>query len=352
MILNAALYGLIALSIFSPWMIKNTLCYRMPLAPYRVFRHLYMATGLFGGRGAPAPSKAASELSERNALLYKGVYPRSSFRDFLLIPYNATIYGEWPSQVFDTLVAPFYLMFLPFAFFIRRKKRVTMALLIYIFTVYFQWHVIQPITRYLLPVMIPMSVLAAFVIHRVAGEGHSLNRLIGHALKSIVIVTLLIALVHQVLIFTYLNPLLYLLGYETRSSYLTRSNPARIQPAIDYANENLPPDAKVLLLWEKRGYYLERKYQEDASGNVLAVVMYQTRDPGKAAEKLKEMGYTHILCDVNLPQNWMGSSYKEGMENTALKEIGKRELEFFQDMADKHMTLLIKSDTIHLFIID
>jgi hypothetical protein len=352
MLVRAIFYFLIVLVVFSPWMIKNTLIYKMPLAPYRVLYHLRFAAGLSGKKEASAPSEAVFQMRNRTALLFKGVYPRSSFADFILIPYNATIYGEWPMQVFDTLVAPFYLMFFPFVFFIRKKSPLVIALLIYIMSVYIQWHIIQPITRYLTSVLPLMSILIALVIHYMSQGPSRLNFHITHGLKIIIVVTLFITLVAQTASFIYLNPVYYLLKIETKSSYLARANPAHIQPVIDFANENLPAESRILLLWEKRGYYLEREYMEDASGNILARVMYQTKDPVSAAEELRKMGYTHILCDTNLPASWFGSGYKKEAENQAIKDLGNRELEFFNQMAEVRLTLLKRSGGIYLYQID
>lgn len=168
----------------------------------------------------------------------------------------------------------------------------------------------------------------------------------------IIVIALFITLVAQIASFISMNPVYYLLGIETKSSYLTRSNPARIQPVIEYVNENLPSESRILLLWEKRGYYLERKYMEDASGNILAMVMYQTQNPAKAAEELKKMGYTHILCDTNLPSSWFGSGYNRESENKAIKDLGTRELEFLNQMAGERLTLLERSGGIYLYQID
>lgn len=346
-------YGAIALTVFSPWMIKNTVLYGMPFAPYRISNHLRLATGVkTKDIDATDSGKPIDQLRKRNSLLYKGVYPRSSFLDFILIPYNATIYGDWPMQIFDTLVAPFYLMFFPFIFFIRRKPSYAVALVIYILIVYCQWHLMQPITRYLTPVLVLMAILLTYVIDRLEHIKHVLTIYIMRALKGIILIMLLITLAAQILTFASINPLYYLMGWENKSSYLSRANPAGIQPVIDYINENLDPESRILLLWEKRGYYLRRNYQEDASGNILALVMYKTGNPEDAARELKNMGYTHIMTDVSLPTSWFGSGYKKGGENRTIRELGNQELEFFLSMVEGNLKLLKISGSMYLYQID
>ncbi|MBN1899782.1 hypothetical protein JW926_00485 [Candidatus Sumerlaeota bacterium] len=347
------IYGAVALAVFSPWMIKNTLLYGMPFAPYRISNHLRLAAGIKTQTGNATDAKSPiAQLRERNALLYKGAYPRSSFLDFLLIPYNATIYGDWPMQVFDTLAAPFYLMFFPFIFFFRKKPEHVKTLLFYALIVYCQWHVMQPITRYLTPVLLLMTILLAYVIHRLELIDHILMAYAMKALKGIILIMLLITLASQILIFASINPLYYLMGFETKSSYLSRANPAGIQPVIDYINENLPQESRILLLWEKRGYYIRRDYQEDASGNIFALAMLKFENPKEASIELKKMGYTHILADLNLPGKWFGSGYKKGSENQKLRQLGNKELEFFLTMAQENLCLLKKAGSMYLYRID
>jgi len=346
---KGAVYLLISFAVFSPWVIKNTIAYRMPLAPYRVFHHLALAAGISGSEEASSPDPVIEKLRKRNALLYSAFYPRRSLGEFLLIPYNATIHGTWPSQVFDTIVTPFYLMFLPFLIVIRKKKRAAIALLIYCIAVYIQWHVVQPITRYLTSAMIPMSLLVALVVQYFSKPERERICVIGHILKIMIIITIFIMLIAQLMILIYYNPLRYLLGYENRSGYLLRSNPTGIQKLIEHANENLPEKSRILLLWEKRGYYLQRPYHEDSSGHVFAMAMYKTDDPEKAADELLRMGYTHILCDTGLPRFWTGSGYEGDDENREVREMAKKEYAFFEEMARKRMNLLEKSGFLYLY---
>ena len=63
------------------------------------------------------------------------------------------------------------------------------------------------------------------------------------------------------------------------------------------------------------------------------------------------MGFTHILCDTNIPQFWFGSSYKNKINQKA-REIGKREFEFFEKMAQENLTLLMKNQILRLYEIN
>jgi len=350
---QAALFIVTALVIFSPWLIKNTICYNNPLEPFQTKRLLAYFTSFAGKKTLPADSSKSS-LVRRAEILNRAVYPKSSHEEFLLIPYNATIYGDWGRQVFDMLVSPFYLMFLPFIFFIKKKGHITNAVLLYVIIFYIQWAFLQPITRYLVSVMPFMAILIAFILHRLGEKQDVFVKLATGILKGIIYIMLFIIMFSILITLIWRNPVFYLFGLESKSEFLERNNASGIQaggiqPVIDYANERLPASAKILLLWEKRGYYLRRNYKEDSFGSTFARLMYEQGEPQKAAEELKKMGFTHILCDIYIPSRWFGSSYKDSEENMEAKKLGQAEYDFFQKMADNSMEMLTNNGSIYLF---
>ena len=345
---RAALFTMIALVIFSPWLIKNTICYNNPLEPFQIKRLLVYFKS-FTGKGILPADTPQSQLARRSAILNRAVYPKSSISEFLLIPYNATIYGDWGRQVFDMLVSPFYLMFLPFIFFIKKKGRITNAILLYVVIFYIQWAFLQPITRYLVSIMPFMAILIAFILHRLGEKQDALVKFATGILKGIIYIMLFIITFSILITLIGRNPVHYLFGLESKTEFLKRNNAAGIQQVIDYANEQLPPSAKILLLWEKRGYYLKRDYKEDSFGSTFASLMYEQGEPQKVATELKKMGFTHVLCDTYIPTGWFGSSYKKSEENMEAKKIGQAEFAFFQKMADNSMEMLTHNGSIYLY---
>ncbi len=334
-LLYAAGYVFFALLLFSPWIIKNTVYYRNPIEPFRIRLLTAYLNDLAGRKAAEPAPPAAAEFTRRYQILNRAVYPRSSLREFLLIPYNSTIYGEWGRQVFDMLISPFYLMFLPFLFAMRRKGWGVNALLIYVSIFDILWLILQPITRYLAPIMPVMAILIAFLFQRLESEQESLARVFTNILKGIVVFMLFIIMMCALLTLIWRNPVFYLMGRESKSAFLTRNSPGGIQKLIDLANKELPADANILLLWEKRGYYLERKYREDSFGFFFVNLMYKYKDPARAAEELKKLGFTHILCDTYIPRAWFGSSYKEEHKNKEAQAIGEKEYGFLMKMVEE-----------------
>lgn len=343
-------YGLVALLLFSPWMIKNTVYYRNPIEPFRI-RQLTAYLNDLAGRKPAAPVSAISpEFARRSQVLNRAVYPHSSLREFLMVPYNSTIYGEWGRQVFDMLISPFYLMFLPFLFVMRRKGWGVNALLIYVSIFYVQWLVLQPITRYLAAIMPMMAILIAFLFQRLEAERDQMARIFTNILKGIVVFMLFVIMMCSLLTLVWRNPVFYLMGRESKSAFLARNSPGGIQHLIDQANKELPADAKILLLWEKRGYYLQRQYVEDSFGFLFVKLMYLHKDPARVAEELKNLGFTHILCDTYIPRGWFGSSYKEEQKNKEAKAFGEKEYGFLMKMVEEqHLELLGENTTLFLY---
>ena len=342
------LYGIISTAIFSPWIIKNTVVYHNPLEPFHAVRLVAFVKGVINP-GEEAAEPSSEKEFDRMGILNKSVYPRNSVKELILIPYNSTIHGEWGRQVFDTLVSPFYLMFLPFVFFLRKKKRIVIALLIYTVVFYLQWMFLQPISRYLVPLMIIMAILIGYLVQRIEKSTEVISRITNYVLKAIITVMILLILTHLLLLFISNNPLLYMFGFETRTDYLKRNNLGGIQHAIEYINEETPKDSYIYLLWEKRAYYIERKTKEDTFGNIFASLMYEHEDPAKVAEELKKMGFTHILCDFYIPSQWFGSSYDEKKAHEESRNLGRRELDFFKKMAEKHLEQIQTNSNVRLY---
>ncbi|MBI3742119.1 MAG: hypothetical protein HY257_10255, partial [Chloroflexi bacterium] len=58
-------------------------------------------------------------------------------------------------------------------------------------------------------------------------------------------------------------------------------------------------NAKILLLWEPRAYYLQRAHQPDSILDAFPHTLAQTREADAIARAWQESGYTHILLNRN-----------------------------------------------------
>jgi hypothetical protein len=109
-------------------------------------------------------------------------------------------------------------------------------------------------------------------------------------------VVLALTLINQVLEALRFDPLGYLVGYESRSSYLRRVLGDHYR-AMEALEETVPEDGRVLFLWEPRSYYSPRRAQPDAILDNWAHLSYRYPTNAQIAAHLREQGYTHVLLN-------------------------------------------------------
>jgi hypothetical protein len=80
-----------------------------------------------------------------------------------------------------------------------------------------------------------------------------------------------------------------------REAYLL--NALDVYPAQEWVNAHLPPDARVLLFREIRGYYLDRDYLWGDPRNQGLIDYYGFAGPSGLARRLKELGVTHVFVN-------------------------------------------------------
>jgi len=88
----------------------------------------------------------------------------------------------------------------------------------------------------------------------------------------------------------------YLTNQITRDQYLSAYVAG--YPAFEYANQNLPQEAYILLsVWESRGYLLDREYMWTNPISQRAIRLDSYSKPAKLAADLRELGFTHVLIN-------------------------------------------------------
>lgn len=90
-------------------------------------------------------------------------------------------------------------------------------------------------------------------------------------------------------------PFPVLLGAETRPAYLERRLGEHYR-ALDFVNRALPPDARVLMLWEPRSYLCRRPCQPDALlFNWRHALFVASDNIDRVYGDWRGAGYTHVL---------------------------------------------------------
>ncbi len=277
MLTRGAALVLTAVLAFSPWMIKNALVDGNPLAPY-----LW---------GAPGYDDLDRLYEQR---------PGTGFGvgTLLLAPLQATIFGIEGKLPYNNASGPLFFALLPLTFIGWRQRppherAFLSALLIFCLPPLLVWLAGAGITtrlahlRYLFP-MFPALALAVSI--GLASLKEALLYKIGQA---VVLGALAISVVFSSLTFTASGAARVVLGLEDEDDYLTRTLGAHYL-AMQQIN-TLPRDARVLMLWEPRGFYCFPRCIPDDALDRWWHDRQLEEDPIRIAHRWRAEGITHVL---------------------------------------------------------
>lgn len=279
------IFGITALLISIAWYAKNWAFTGNPFYPYA------FNNGIFW--------------DEFRANSHGGTGTGTGFNLLALLqtPYLVTLGINDPSG--DGFTGPIFLAFLPIIILYgisklrHRTPFIYKVLLIYIIAHYAFWllGVIYSAGLYqgrlLLPALAAMCPLIAWVIDDLRIVNHpqfSLQRFINLILAFV----LCLSLINQINQWLTYNPLLYILGSQTREEYLTDSLGA-LYVASEFINEELSSDAVVQFLWEPRNYYCHIDCRGDTILDKYTHLEYLHQNPTEIAQALREEGVTHLF---------------------------------------------------------
>jgi Dolichyl-phosphate-mannose-protein mannosyltransferase len=273
-------YGALAGLVAVPWLIKNWAVTGNPVYPL-----------LFGG----AQWNSLREAS----LLLSGHGYSHSLLDYLALPWLVTVLGVGGTGAFDAAIGPLLLCLTPLALLIKGRPRAVNYALVLVgaqwvyFVISIYRYVFMAQTRLLLPAFPLLCLVAAFAIRRLAAWDRPTLRL-SWVVSAAVILILAINLLTEAYAFVEVRPVGVLVGLESRQDYLSRRLGA-YSAAMRTIDEHLPADARLLFLWEPRGYYSRRPAQADPTLDNLAQLRLAYGDPDEALAALKARGFTHLL---------------------------------------------------------
>ncbi|MFQ3610691.1 MAG: hypothetical protein SNJ72_04260, partial [Fimbriimonadales bacterium] len=123
------------------------------------------------------------------------------------------------------------------------------------------------------------------------------------------------------------------LAQSDREAFLMRR--LQIYPAVRYLNTQTPDSARVILLDETRGYYLERPYLWGNAGHHRLIPYEQLADGRELAEWLVRNGYRYVLINrlfspQGEPEAWR-ALYYDAMRKEYLQLVfAERQVEVYQ----------------------
>ncbi len=306
---SGALYIFVALLILLPWLVRNHLWGHNPFYPiYETAVRSSLRGEGFHVTGEMAPAG-------KRLLLYK-----ETMLDIILLPLRIFWEGADNSiERFDGVLNPLLLLFIPLAFIKKSNGAIKhLALFSFLFFV-MAASTADLATRYLMPALPAVIVIAVF------GAKNLFEARKEAAIAGLAALFAFNAFYASRLYSKY-RPFDYLLGAGARGGYLQKTLPD--YRAVEYANANLPANAKVLLLFSgDRGYYWEREYLYwDRTGVTLkGLVKRYYNDAEALRTAFKGYGVTHLFVNDGIFEGFAN-------DNFSAEEL-KGLAEFFQRRA-------------------
>ncbi len=331
--LNAVKYGAlfvaVSMLVFSPWLIRNYSLTGNPLYP--------LAQGVFATdlssqvssrQAGDAEAHVRAVLSERSAgepkplgpLLTRRIVYEERLPYTLLIPLRVFFEGEDDNpEHFDGRLNPLLLL-LPLALLVLARKTafrhreqllfasyaVLVVLLVFLLT--------DMRVRWIATIVPPLVVLATYslaALHELLtkrfASGAAANAVVGLLVAAYFLPNL--AYAHG--LFDKIDPLPYVTGKQDYAAYVSQRRGE--YAAIALANQVVAPDRKVLGLYlGNRRYYFSA--DAIAVNKVFTSIAEQSPSGDAIADRLLQLGYSHLVVHTGLFRQWLTSADKTTAE--------------------------------------
>jgi hypothetical protein len=345
-----AAFIFVTLIVFSPWAIKNYLWTGNPIYP------LY--NNWFGARlekGAPVltgdQNGAENSISVTHSNKSRKGWSHFAVRKIVykekwwqtaLIPIRIFFQGQDENpKYFDGKLNPFLFFFPFFAFMwirggppgLKTEKKILLAFSILFILFAFAQRDMR--IRYISPAIPPLVMLSIFGLSALITEiTKRFSGFLGRIYAGIVFVIVSFLLFQNALYiveqFRYVEPVNYISGRVGREEYIEKYRPE--YAAIKFANQNLPPDVKILGVYlGNRSYYSERELIFAYPGYLLGTSDYKS-SAQKISSNIIKNGITHMIIRYDLFENQVKNNYNENQRQTISRFL-KNHLELLYSKA-------------------
>lgn len=289
---SAVILTVCFVAVLSPWLVRNYIAGGDPLWPYTssIFPNIWWQKWQ----------------TVKFSRWTRG--PGASFLLFLTGPWNLTnragLFNPDGRVLTSALLPPIILSFAPGFIFARKylstkESKTLLSMGMYCLTVYSVWFFRYQHPRYIQSLHPFLSLLAAegiIVCFRISGK-------FLHAILSVLTIFSFIPML--ALNWAFNRPAIdVVFNRVSQRDYLAAKVP--FYESIEWVNNNIPPDAKVLFIGLQSFYYLERPL-------VLGVPAYQGiikydeyKSPESFLNKIKSLGITHIYFEGIIFNNASG----------------------------------------------
>ena len=175
-------------------------------------------------------------------------------------------------------------------------------LLFFSASVFLLWVLFLPwMLRFAFPIFPALSIIVAYTFNELKKP----NRL-----KKLIDTGIIIVITYHLFLFfseavTILRPFSYLFGNQSKEEFLV-SHGVNYYPAVEWANNTIPENSKILFIGELRGFYCKRDYilhvgidGVDEEKLILRDLIKKYDTPQDICLELNNLGITHILFNLS-----------------------------------------------------
>jgi len=275
------LYTSVVICVGIPFYLKNWFMTGNPIYPF-----FYE---IFGGRGWE-PEQARSY-----SLFVQNLGIGREFIDYILLPWNISFRAKMNSLQFDGLLGPIFILTLPFLVGIRKLSIQMKFIAVYCIATFMFWASTAQQIRYLIPVFPFLAIMTGYIL-----TYYKRKPILFGILIFLIAGSLVFNIYHITRDFLKIKPAGVVVGLESREAFLSRMLPS--YGMFQFANENLPRDSRIFLIYMKNwiflcnhGCYSDSMFESYTIRKILAV----SPTPEAVFRELKERRFTHILYDKN-----------------------------------------------------
>jgi 4-amino-4-deoxy-L-arabinose transferase-like glycosyltransferase len=255
----------------------------------------------------------------------------------LIAPLEATILGTEGGDPYDATIGPVLLVSVPLLVVVwrslKREERPVVGYLLFFFGVnYSLWLVglarsaLLLQTRLLLPVFGVVAVLGAVALNRLTVLRRP-QLAVDWLARAVISLSLALLLFSSFVAFLRIDPLPVAFGLESRDDYLARR--LGVYQLVMQEINALPPDSRVVFLWEPRSYACQVDCWPDALLDRFLHLTYLHHDAGSIAREWQAAGVTHVLL------------YRQGMQaiiQAGFDPITPRDMAVMQDLQARYLS--------------
>jgi hypothetical protein len=319
------MFLLIALLVFSPWMVRNYDWKGNPIYP--LYNQVFNP-----------PKEVKQDVSQKGATVrkkigifdYRSIMYKETGWQIALLPVRIFFQGKDDEpKYFDGRLNPFLLILPLFAFYrlkdepeyLRREKKMLLAFSVLFFSFALFTAVLR--IRYISPFIPPLIVLSVFGLLNLFKAARNMSsRIVRKTCIGLALFVPCLSLSFNAGYiwsqFKNVDPVPFITGKVNRDAYIRRYIPE--YPALLFINSNLDSGSKILLIFTgKRGYYCDRDYLIDNTMGILKGCINRAEKPEDISAGLKKQSITHLLVDYRLFDEWLTNNFSAEKQALAQK---------------------------------